>query len=81
MFNFRIISTPEGQVIDTTLKTPYNSISGTEMIEYMAIEYKINYIKRLKRKERRELIRKEKLSYKLMHNIAHIWNVFYKAEE
>ena len=36
MFNFRIINTPDGnQIIDTTLKTPYDSITAVEMLEYM----------------------------------------------
>ena len=39
MFNFRLINTPDGnQIIDCTLKTPYNSLTPLQMVEYMEID-------------------------------------------
>ena len=36
MFNFRIIDTVDGnQIIDRQLKTPYNALTPTQMVEYM----------------------------------------------
>ena len=36
MFNFRIIETPDGnQIIDRSLKTPYNALTPLQMVEYM----------------------------------------------
>ena len=36
MFNFRIIDTPDGnQIIDRSLKTPYNALTPLQMVEYM----------------------------------------------
>ena len=35
MFNFRIITTADGnQIIDRSLKTPYNALTPTQMLEY-----------------------------------------------
>ena len=71
MFNFRLINTPDGnQVIDTTLKTPYNSITPIEMVEYKEVEDALYYEEIQKRKQRREEAHKQKLSYKLFHKVA-----------
>ena len=71
MFNFRLINTPDGnQVIDTTLKTPYNSITPIEMIEYIEIDASIAYMERLERKQKKEVERQRKISYKLFHKVA-----------
>ena len=53
MFNFRLINTPDGnQIIDTTLKTPYNSITPIEMMEYKEVEDALYYEEIQKRKQR-----------------------------
>ena len=71
MFNFRIIETADGnQVIDTTLKTPYDSITPIEMLEYMEVDARLEYMKRMERKQQREAERKRKFTYKFMHKIA-----------
>ena len=42
MFNFRIINTPDGnQIIDETLKTPYDSITPVEMMEYIEVDARL----------------------------------------
>ena len=71
MFDFRLINTPDGnQVIDTTLKTPYNSITPIEMIEYIEIDASIAYMKRMERKQKREAERQRKFTYKLFNKVA-----------
>ena len=71
MFNFRLINTPDGnQIIDTTLKTPYDSITAVEMVEYMEVDARLEYMKRIERKQQREAERKRKLSYKITHKVA-----------
>ena len=71
MFNFRLINTPDGnQIIDTTLKTPYDSITPIEMIEYIEIDAQLDYMERLERKQKREAERKRKFTHKLFHKVA-----------
>ena len=71
MFNFRLINTPDGnQIIDTTLKTPYDSITPIEMMEYMEVDTRLAYMERMERKREREAERKQKFTYKLFHKVA-----------
>ena len=71
MFNFRLIDTPDGnQIIDTTLKTPYDSITAVEMLEYMEVDVRLEYMKRIERKQQREAEHKQKLTYKFFHKVA-----------
>lgn len=62
MFDFRIIDTVDGnQIIDRKLKTPYNSLTPIQMMEYMEMESQLAFMDRIKRKARREAERKRKL--------------------
>ena len=71
MFNFRIINTPDGnQIIDTTLKTPYDSITPIEMMEYIEVDARLEYIERIERKQKREAEHKRKFIYKLFRKVA-----------
>lgn len=71
MFDFRLINTEDGnQIIDTTLKTPYSSLTPLEMIEYMEVDARLEYMKRIERKHQREAEHKRKFTYKLFHKIA-----------
>ena len=71
MFNFRLINTPDGnQIIDTTLKTPYDSITAVEMMEYMEVDARLEHMRRIERKQKREAERKQKFTYKFMHKVA-----------
>lgn len=71
MFNFRLINLPDGnQIIDTSLKTPYDSITPVEMLEYMEIDARLEYMKRMERKQKREAERQRKFTYKLLHKVA-----------
>ena len=71
MFNFRLINTADGnQIIDTTLKTPYDSITPIEMVEYTEIDNRLEHMKRMERKQKREAERKQKFAYRFMHKVA-----------
>ena len=71
MFNFRLINTPDGnQIIDTTLKTPYDSITPLEMVEYMEVDNRLDYMERMERKQQKEAEHKRKFTYKLIHKVA-----------
>ena len=71
MFNFRLINLPNGnQIIDEGLKTPYNSLTPVEMIEYKEVEDALYYEEIQKRKQRREAERKQKFTYRFMHKVA-----------
>lgn len=50
MFNFRIIDTPDGnQVIDRQLKTPYNSLTPIQMVEYIEMDSRLLFMDRMKK--------------------------------
>ena len=71
MFNFRLINTPDGnQIIDTTLKTPYDSITAVEMLEYMEVDARLEHMWRMEREQKREAERKQKFAYRFMHKVA-----------
>ena len=66
MFNFRIITCPDGtQIMDPSLKTPYSALTPDQMEEYMKMDDQIAVIERLERKTRRENNRKRNPFYKL----------------
>ena len=70
MFEFRLINLSDGnQIIDTTLKTPYDSITPIEMMEYMEVDARLEHMRRMERKQQREEERKRKLSYRFMHKV------------
>ena len=71
MFNFRLINTPDGnQVIDTTLKTPYSSLTPLQMEEYIEMDNQLEHMRRMERKQKREAERNQKFTYKLFHKVA-----------
>ena len=71
MFDFRLIDMPDGnQIIDTTLKTPYDSITPIEMIEYIEVDARLEHMKRMEQKQQREAEHKQKLTYKFFHKVA-----------
>ena len=71
MFEFRLINLSDGnQIIDTTLKTPYDSLTPLQMVEYIEMDNQLAYMKRMDRKQKREAERKQKFTYKFMHKVA-----------
>lgn len=63
MFNFRIINLSDGnQIIDPSLKTPYDSLTPIQMVEYTEIDEMLAYMDRMERKAMEEAERKRKLA-------------------
>ena len=61
MFNFRLFNTPDGnQIINTTLKTPYESLTPLQMVEYIEMDTHLAFMERLERKKKRQLNHKRK---------------------
>ena len=51
MFDFRIITIANGtQIIDRNLKTPYEALTPTQMLEYTEIDNSLAFMDRMKRK-------------------------------
>lgn len=71
MFDFRIIDTVDGnQIIDRKLKTPYNSLTPVQMIEYMEMDAQLAIMDRVKRRCRREAEYKQKLARNPLWRVA-----------
>ena len=71
MFNFRIITLPNGnQVIDPSLKTPYDSLTPLQMVEYTEMDEKLAYMDRMERKTRAETERRRKLARNPIYKMA-----------
>ena len=71
MFNFRIITLPNGnQVIDPSLKTPYDSLTPLQMVEYTEMDQKLAYMDRMERKEKEEVERRRKMKGNLFYRLA-----------
>lgn len=73
MFGFRIINMPDGsQVIDETLKTPYDALTPCEMIEYVEIENQLENIRKIKKREQK---RQKKTHKNLFYRIACLYSI------
>lgn len=71
MFDFRLINLADGsQIIDSNLKTSYDSLTPAQMIEYIEIDKSLAIMERMKKKEKKETERRNKITYKLMHKVA-----------
>jgi hypothetical protein len=60
MFYFRIINLPDGnQIIDPSLKTPYNSLTPLQFFEYVEMDVQIELMNRMERtKQKKEKMRR-----------------------
>lgn len=71
MFDFRIINLSDGnQVIDTSLKTPYNALTLAQMEEYIEMDVQLAIADKLKRKVKAEEKHKQKLARNLLYRVA-----------
>lgn len=71
MFNFRIINLPDGnQIIDPSLKTPYNALTPLQMVEYLEMDNRLAYVDRMERKARAEAERKRKIARNPIYKMA-----------
>lgn len=48
-FNFRIIKANGAEIIDSTLSTPYNSLTPLQMMDYINIENSLYFSERQRR--------------------------------
>ena len=77
MFNFRIIDTADGnQIIDRNLKTPYNALTPTQMVEYMEMDSQLAFMDRMERKARAKAERRQKLARNPFYRIACVCGLF-----
>lgn len=77
MFNFRIIDTADGnQIIDRNLKTPYNALTPTQMMEYMEMDSQLSFMDRMERKARAKAERRQKLARNPFYRIACVCGLF-----
>jgi hypothetical protein len=71
MFNFRIIYMSDGnQVIDPSFKTPYSSLTPSQMEDYIEMDKKLAYMERVKKKERKAAERRRKMERNPLWKIA-----------
>ena len=71
MFNFRIITLADGnQIIDPSLKTPYDSLTLFQMVEYTEMDERLSYMDRLKREERRKAEHERKIARNPIYKLA-----------
>ena len=71
MFNFRIINTPDGnQIIDRSLKTSYDALTPTQMLEYTEIDNQLAFMDRLEYREREKAEQIRKLAKNPLYKMA-----------
>lgn len=71
MFNFRIITTADGnQIIDRSLKTPYNALTLTQMLEYTEMDNSLAFMDRMERKAREKAEHMKKVARNPFYRLA-----------
>ena len=77
MFNFRIIDTADGnQIIDRNLKTPYNALTPSQMVEYTEMDNQLAYMDRLEKKARKEASRRRRIARNPLYRLALMCGLF-----
>ncbi|MGN0142845.1 MAG: hypothetical protein ACI4AD_11500 [Roseburia sp.] len=77
MFNFRIIETTDGnQIIDRQLKTPYNALTPSQMVEYTEMDNQLAYMDRLEKKARDEADRRRRVAKNPFYRLACMCGLF-----
>ena len=62
---------PKAVYHDTNLKTPYESLTPSQMVDYVETDKTLAYMDRMERKVRIEEERKRKMSRSLPHHYRH----------
>ena len=71
MLNFRIINTANGnQIIDRNLKTPYDALTPTQMMEYTELDNQMAFIDRMERKAKQKAEHMRKLAKNPLYKMA-----------
>lgn len=77
MFNFRIINTADGnQIIDRNLKTPYEALTPTQMMEYTEMDNQLAIMDRLERKARQKAEHMQKVAKNPFYRLACMCGIF-----
>ena len=77
MFNFRIIDTADGkQIIDRNLKTPYNALTPSQMVEYTEMDNQLAYMDRLEKKASEEADRRCRVVRNPFYRLACMCGLF-----
>ena len=77
MFNFRLINLPDGnQVIDRSLKTPYDALTPEGMVEYIEMDKQLMLMDRMQKKRKKEVERKRKLERNPLFRMACMCGLF-----
>lgn len=77
MFEFRIIDTADGnQIIDRNLKTPYNTLTPLQMLEYMEMDNQLAIMDRIERKARQKAEHMRKLAKNPFYRLACMCGLF-----
>lgn len=78
MFDFRIINTPDGnQIIDRNFKTPYKALTPLQIVEYVEMDNRLDYMDRLERKARAEAERRRKIARNPIYKMACLCGLVY----
>lgn len=76
MFEFRIIVCADGmEIIDTSLKTPYESLTPLQMTEYSEVADQISYMEMLRRRAQRQKEQQRKLARNPLYRIANVFGI------
>ena len=71
MFGFRIINMPDGNhVIDPSFKTPFNSLTPSQMEDYIEMDNNLAYMERVKEEERKKAEREQKIVKNPLYRMA-----------
>ncbi len=71
MFNFRIIICHDGtEIIDRNLKTPCNALTSRQMMEYVEMESRLDFMDRMEKQRRMESRRKQKAPGNVLYRLA-----------
>ena len=77
MFNFRIITTADGnQIIDRSLKTPYNALTPTQMLEYTELDNQMAFMDRMERKAKQKAEHMRKVAKNPFYRLACMCGIF-----
>lgn len=77
MFDFRIIVCSDGtEIIDRTLKTPYDSLTPVQLVEYTEMDLQLARMDKVERKVREAAVYKRKLIKNPFYKIACIIKIF-----
>ena len=71
MFNFRIITTADGnQIIDRSVKTPDDALTPVELIEYIEVNNAMDSVDRMERKAKQKAEHMRKLAKNPLYKMA-----------